>query len=384
MLSSYFYLELNNSADYLWLLAGVIVFIFLIIQLRYFLYLYLKTSKFKKKNVKSTTEPVSVIICARNEAENLKELLPSILNQFYPEFEVIVVNDASTDGTADVLAHFKQQYPQLYVTGIEPREGYSGGKKLAQTIGIKAAKFDQLVFTDADCKPASPNWIRHMQSNFLSQTEIVLGYGAHAPCKGLLNKWIRTDTVYIAMQYLGFALARKPYMGVGRNMAYRKELFFKNKGFASHLHIPSGDDDLFVNETTNKYNTTVELHPESFTYSRPAPSWQKWMLQKRRHLGTSNAYKKSTKRLLVLELITRELFFLLSAVMLIFGNLQAYVLIFLFIRTVVFGIVFKLLMKRLKERNLLLFSFLYDLIWPFVGAYLMISSTLKKNPTKWK
>lgn len=384
MLSPYFNLELNNPVDYLWLSAGVILFFSLIIQLRYLLFVYRKASKFKKKNVKSTTEPVSVIICARNEADNLREFLPTILNQFYPEFEVIVVNDASTDETAEVLAAMKQQYPQLYVTGIEPREGYSGGKKLAQTIGVKAAKFDQLLFTDADCKPASPNWIRLMQSNFLNQTEIILGYGAHAQEKGLLNKWIRTDTVYIAMQYIGYAVSKTPYLGVGRNMAYRKELFFRNKGFASHLHIPSGDDDLFVNETSNEYNTAVELHPESFTISKPAQNWRRWLLQKRRHLGTSKAYKKSTKRTLAIELISREVLYLLSIVMLIHGIFEAYVLIFLFIRTLVFGIVFKLLMKRLKERNLLLFSFFYDLTWPFVGAYLMITSTLKKNPTKWK
>ena len=278
----------------------------------------------------------------------------------------------------------KLQYPQLYVTGIEPREGSVGGKKLAQTIGIKAAKFDQLLFTDADCEPASPNWIRLMQSNFLNQTDIVLGYGAYSPQKGLLNKWIRTDTAYIAMQYLGFALIKKPYLGVGRNMAYRKDLFFKNKGFASHLHIASGDDDLFVNETSNEYNTSVELHPESFTYSAPEPTWRRWVLQKRRHIKTSHAYKKSTQKMLALEMLSRELFYILSITLLVLGKLQGYVLLFLFIRTIIFGFIFKLLMKRLKEKNLLLFSFLYDLIWPFIGAYLMITSTLRKNPTKWK
>ena len=90
-----------------------------------------------------------------------------------------------------------------------------------------------------------------MQSNFLHQTQIILGYGKYISEPGLLNKWIRTDTTYIAMQYLAMAIKGRPYMGVGRNMAYRKSLFFERKGFASHLNLASGDDDLFVNENAD-------------------------------------------------------------------------------------------------------------------------------------
>ena len=238
-------------------------------------------------------EPVSVIICARNEAEHLQRFLPSVLNQFYPEFEVIVVNDGSTDQTAEVLSGFKKQFSHLYITGIEQHRDYQQGKKLAQTIGIKAAHHDQLLFTDADCEPVNPNWIRHMQSNFLSQTQIVLGYGKYISEPGLLNKWIRTDTVYISMQYLGMALTKRSYMGVGRNMAYRRSLFFEKKGFASHLNLSSGDDDLFVNENSDHYNTVIEIHPESFTQSDPQKTLKQWFRQKKRHLTTSSRYKKS-------------------------------------------------------------------------------------------
>jgi biofilm PGA synthesis N-glycosyltransferase PgaC len=259
-----------------------------------------------------------------------------------------------------------------------------GGKKLAQTIGIKAAKFDQLLFTDADCYPVSPNWIRHMQSNFLNRTEIILGYGAYTADKGLLNKWVRTDTVFIAMQYFSFALLKKAFMGVGRNLSYRKTLFFKNKGFASHLNLASGDDDLFINETSNEVNTSIELHPESFTYSKAKTRWKYWIQQKRRHLSTSRIYKRANKTMLTKEILSREVFYFLSIGLLVFSKFEGYVLIILISRTIAFLIIFKLMMKRLKEQNLLLLSLIYDMFWPLMASYLMTTSKLKKKPTRWK
>ena len=384
MIINLFEFNLQTLSDWIWLSSGIVLVLALGIQLYCIFGVYLKLVVFKKKNVKSVTDPVSVIICARNEAENLRRFLPSILNQFYPEFEVIVVNDGSTDNTADVLAEIKNQYPQLYVTGIEHQENYPKGKKLAQTIGIKAAHHDQLLFTDADCEPASPNWIRQMQSNFLNQTEIVLGYGPYSPKKGLLNKWIRTDTMYIAMQYLSLAITKNPYIGVGRNMAYRRSLFFKNKGFASHLHLVSGDDDLFINETSTTFNTAIEVHPESFTYSEPSKSWKQWTRQKKRHLTTSKVYKKTHKRRLAIELISREIIYLLSILLLSLGFFQGYVILILVIRIAAFGVIYKLVMNRLKEKNLFLISFVYDFLWPILGAYLMTTNKLRKKPTKWK
>ena len=358
--------------------------LFFAIQLIFFFRFYNKIPSYKKKDFKTNSDPVSVIICAKNEAENLKKFLPSVLNQFYPEFEVIVVNDGSTDDTEEVLNEFRRIYPHLYVTGIEGKRGYISGKKVAQTLGIKAAKHDQLIFTDADCEPLSPNWIRHIQSNFMQKTQIVLAYGGYKPRKGFLNKWIRIDTVYNAMHYLSFALIGIPYSAVGRNLAYRRSLFFENKGFASHLHIASGDDDLFVSETANRYNTAVEIHPESFTSSEPKTRWSHWIRQKRRHYTTSFRYKKTHKRILSLELISREFFFLFGIILLIFWQLPGYVIIILLLREILFAITFKLVMNRLKERNLLLLSLIYDIIWPvFAGLLVLRNKIAPKNP-KWK
>lgn len=240
-------------------------------------------------------QPVSVIICAKNEALNLRKNLESVLNQKYPRFEVIVVNDCSWDETGTYLEETSKKYEHLKIVNIKEQEKYRHGKKFALTLGIKAAANDILLLTDADCMPAGPDWISKMSQHFTSGTEIVLGYGAMKHEPGFLNRLIRFDGFLIAMQYFSFALGGFAYMGVGRNLAYRKSLFFKTKGFANHYHIFSGDDDLFVNENANRRNTKIEYRPGSFTYSESRKSFGAWLKQKSRHLGTAGYYKTGDK-----------------------------------------------------------------------------------------
>ncbi len=211
--------------------------------------------------------PVSVVICAKNEEENLKANLPLILEQDYPLYEVIVVNDASTDNSMNVLMDLQQKYSHLRTSSIKENVHIRKGKKLALTLGLKAAKYDWVLLTDADCSVTGNKWLATMQRNFRKEAGIVLGYGGYRRNKGLLNMVIRYDTFFIALQYMGFALAGFPYMGVGRNLAYRKELFFRNKGFATHYELASGDDDLFVNEVARRDGTRIEIRSESHTRS---------------------------------------------------------------------------------------------------------------------
>lgn len=384
MIKQLFHIPLEDIGFWLWMLLAGIFLISFLIQNIYFFKFYSKLPSYKKLNYKTVTDPVSVIICAKNEAENLRRILPSIINQFYPKFEIIVVNDGSTDDTDEILAEFRNIYPNFYFTGIEGKPGNVSGKKVALTLGIKAAHYDQLVFTEADSEPLSPHWLRHMQSNFMQKTDIVLGYGGYKTMKGLLNKWIRTDTVYIAMQYLSFALKGIPYMGVGRNLAYRRSLFFANKGFASHLHIAPGDDELFINETSNRYNTSIEIDPDSFTLSEPKKTWKNWIRHKRRHYSASLKYKKSHKRLLSTEIISRLLFFTSGIILLSFWKMVAYVAIILLIREISFIILFKLVMKRLKERNILLLSLIYDIVWPVFAGFLLVRNKFATKTPKWK
>jgi len=251
----------------------------LVMQLFYWLRYYLKSSINISLPVEKKKPPVSVIICARNEASNLKEHLPAVLQQDYPDYEVIVVNDCSEDDSDMVLSELKLTYPHLKISTIKKDPLFHHNKKLAQIIGIKAAKNELLLFTDADCEPSSERWISLMTSHMRNEKSIVLGYGGYRPERGLLNSYIRYDTMFIAMQYLGMAMRGRPYMGVGRNLAYRKSLFLQGTGFSSHYHIASGDDDLFVNANANAVNTAVETGACSHTRSVPARSFSELFAQ---------------------------------------------------------------------------------------------------------
>lgn len=252
---------------------------------------YRRLAFHKRRKEKTNTDPVSIIICAKNEVLNLRKNLITILEQDYPEYEVIVVNDCSWDESGSFLDEMSKKYPHLKVVTIVEQEKYRHGKKFALTLGIKAAKYELLLMTDADCRAQNNGWCRKMQAHFNHGTEIVLGYGAYLKRKGLLNKLIRFDTFSIAVNYFSAALAGNAYMGVGRNLAYRKSLFFRSKGFARHNHLFSGDDDLFVNENATGTNTAIETDPDSFTLSEPKNTFNSWLKQKTRHLSTAGHYK---------------------------------------------------------------------------------------------
>ncbi|MFA6128029.1 MAG: glycosyltransferase [Bacteroidales bacterium] len=379
VLTDLFRITLDHWTDFLFLSIGGLTVIAWCIQLFYYFYFFLRIHRYRKVNEKQTPDPVSVIICAKNEADNLRKYLPDVLEQDYPEFQVIVVNDGSQDDTAMVLAEMEKKYKHLYVTRIEHTHPYPHAKKLAQTIGVKAARYDQLLFIDADCRPATRNWINCMQSNFLPKKEIVLGYGAYEKKKGLVNRFIRMDTLWTAQQYFSFAIRGIPYMGCGRNLAYRRSLFFNNKGFANQLHLQSGDDDLFVNQTASKTNTAVEFDPDSKTISEPMLTMNNWLRQKRRHLTAGFYYRTWHRFLIGLELISREYFYLSLIVLLSFWKFPGYLFLLLLVRWIIHLWIVKLTMNRLKEDGLWLFSLIYDLFMPAISGFLVMKTKLSKT-----
>jgi poly-beta-1,6-N-acetyl-D-glucosamine synthase len=327
--------------------------------------------------------PVSVIICARNEEKNLEKNLPSILLQDYPNFEVVVVNDCSVDDSHMILRGFSSLYHHLKVVTINEHERFKHGKKFAVTLGIKAAANDYLLFTDADCEPASKNWIELMQRHFRGETEIVLGYSPYKKYSGFLNKLIRFETIMTALNYFSFALAGKPYMGVGRNLAYTKSLFFKGKGFAAHMHIPSGDDDLFVNQNATADNVAIEIQPETHIHSEPETSFRSYFRQKLRHMGAGKAYKAEHKKMLSLQVGSAILFYV-SLVGLIFLGAQWWMLLaFYFLRLIVQLIVFYPVLKKLDSKDLIWWIPILDLIFNFYIIVLSIVSLFRKK-VKWK
>ena len=356
-----------------------------LIQLFYWLFFYLAPGLFKGSDKKNINEAVSVIICARNEAANLEKFLPSVLEQDYPSYEVIVVNDCSEDKTYDVLGELLVRYPHLKVSSINKDPKFTHNKKFAQFIGIKAASNEILIFTDADCKPESGNWLSLISSNFDEKTDIVLGYGGYLKEKGMLNAYIRFDSMFIAMQYIGMAIRGIPYMGVGRNLAYRRSLFFKNKGFGTHNHIISGDDDLFVNSVASKANTCVELTTGSFTRSVPAATASDFVKQKKRHFSTAKFYKKWHILLLFLEPFSRLLFYFLFALLVSVSPMWPYILAVFLGRLCVQIVVIAFAQKKFNENNLVIPSLIFDVFSPIVNLVLYFSSLSNNSGrNKWK
>ncbi len=354
-----------------------------LIQMLYLIVFFRRVAGVRDVLPAETAVPVSVVIAARNEYHHLLKHLPLILEQDYPSFEVVLVNDASEDETEEYLKEMVLKYKHLNVVNIRSNLNFFRGKKFPLGLGIKAAKHEWLLLTDADCFPNSTQWIREMQSNFTEKNAIVLGYGAYAPTKGLLSKFVRWETVHTAMQYFSFALAGHPYMGVGRNLAYRKSLFTKTKGFLSHYHISSGDDDLFVNQHAKRSNTAICLSPGSFTTSIPPRNFSEWARQKRRHLTTGRLYKTSDKFLLTGWPFSMLLF--VATVLFLGVKLfnPALLGLMLLIRQITFLVIFKKTMKRLAEKKLLLFSLWFELFFVFFFALLALINVFSRNH-KWK
>ncbi|NPA46410.1 MAG: glycosyltransferase [Chlorobi bacterium] len=256
-------------------------------------------------------EPVSVIIAAHNEAEALRRHLPAFFRQDYPDYQVVVIDDRSTDHTPEVLDEMKHAYgDRLHVVRVQPQEweSFRANKKFALTLGIKAARYDKLLFTDADCVPASEEWIARMSAGLQPPVDFVLGYGRYRREKGFLNTLIRFETLQTGIQYASFALRGLPYMGVGRNLAYRRSFFLERNGYGRFFSILSGDDDLFVNQHAGRDNTRLCLHPEAHTVSEPERTWRRWIRQKRRHLSTAPYYRTRHKMLLGFYALARFLF----------------------------------------------------------------------------
>jgi cellulose synthase/poly-beta-1,6-N-acetylglucosamine synthase-like glycosyltransferase len=353
-------------------------------QLLYAFVVHARLAFYKKGNdLKETNwSPLTVIIAARNESDNLYENLPLILDQDYPEFEVIVVNHQSTDDSSYLLNAYSRQYPNLKIIEVAKSNHLKPGKKLPITIGIKGAKYDFLVFTDADCKPISKNWLKHISQNLIEGKELVLGFSPYARKKGFVNKLIRFDTCWIGMNYLSMALARNPYMSVGRNLAYTKNLFESVNGFKSHYAIPSGDDDLFVQDAAKNNNYTISLNRESFTISEPHETFSGWIRQKTRHFSTSNHYKVFKRLLLGIYPLTLLIMYFSFIILLCDSEFRWLSLsLFLFTILIKWWIQGKCLKKLDGEKFipfLPFWDFFYALILP-----ILFYTTDKKETVKW-
>ena len=301
---------------------------------------------------------VSVIICAKNEAKRLETLIPKILNQNYPEFELLIVDDHSRDNTAQVLKFWQKKDPRVRsIPFIEPMTK-AMGKKAALSHGIDLASHDILLLTDADCIPSSEQWIELMTAPLLSNKSVVLGYGGYHKRPGVLNALIRFETTLTAGLFLGQAIAGQPYMGVGRNLAYRKDFFRAQNGFKSHEHIASGDDDLLINHGATANNSAVIIDPKAYTWSEPKQSWKSLFRQKRRHQTTAHFYRNSSKLFLSLYAGSILIFYFCALILGISLSASA--------------VVFQILISLIVLRSALLMSRLNPIFRQFHTADLVL------------
>lgn len=354
------------------------------IHLFFVLYTYSRLAfhKNSKEEIATSLPPVSVIIAARNESENLFQNLPFIMDQDYPEFEVIVINHQSIDDSEYILDAYVQQYKNLRITKVERNKHMKYGKKLPLTIGIRGAKYEHLLFTDADCRPASNQWMKSMVSRFNEKKQIVMGYGPYRQHKGFLNRFIRFDTAWIAMNYISFAKMRVPYMAIGRNLAYTKTAFDAANGFKSHYALSSGDDDLFIQDAAKKRNYTINIEPDSFCYSEPAKSWGKLFRQKARHYTTTEKYRVIKKWMLGIYPLTLLMFTASFVILLFDSNFRWMTLaVFLFVliwKWVVLGKAF----KRLQASKFIVWMPVWDLMYAIITPVLYYSID-KTDTKKW-
>ncbi|NQT77684.1 MAG: glycosyltransferase [Bacteroidetes bacterium] len=354
-----------------------------IVQMIYFWVFYSRLAFYKKRDDKTTDEPVSVVICAKNEYYKLKMNLPLILEQDHPSFEVVVVNDNSQDDSLELLEDMAREHSNLKIVNLSQDLNFFQGKKFPLSLGIKSASNDILLLTDADCRPSSKDWIKNMSGKFRGEKEIVLGYGGYERKRNLINYIIRYETLWVAIQYLSFSLAGRTYMGVGRNMLYSKSLFYRNKGFSSHYTVASGDDDLFINSVANRKNVAIEIAHGSHTISAPKTSFSSWIIQKRRHLTTWKYYRGRFKRLLGLWSVSQIIFLALFVILLILGYNMVYIAGLFILRFFSHLMITKKSMNKLNEKELLLISPLAELFLVILYPVLSLVNMFSKAD-KWK
>jgi glycosyltransferase involved in cell wall biosynthesis len=372
--------QISNALFYF----ELVFFIAVGVQLVYFILFLIAFSR-RQANRQSgeVLPPVSVVVCAHDELENLKELVPLLLAQDHTNFEVIVVNDRSNDATRDWLLAETQQHARLRMVNVEQTPSHINGKKYALTLGIRAAQHEWIALTDADCRPHSAQWLRQLVGQTDDTAAFVLGYSPYQKKPGLLNAFIQFETMMTALQYLGLALVNMPYMGVGRNMAYRKSLFMHSKGFNDLLSLTGGDDDLFVNRHATAANVRVALGRDALVTSIPKSTVGEFFQQKVRHLAAGKKYKAGHRLLLGVFMLSWCASWWLGIALLVVST-QAYAVAgFLLARVICVHITLPIAAKRFGDTieigSILLLDFLYTIYYLTTGT-----TALTTRKIKWK
>lgn len=369
------------------LTPGYIIFITLLlftaVLLFYYFYFFARLVFFKPRPRKMMQQhPVSIVVCGKDEARNFAKNIPGLIFQEYAtSHQILVVNDNSVDDSKFILQELNTRYGGLTILNLQQNAQHIPGKKYPLSMGIREAVHEILLLTDADCVPATEFWLQKMQEPYEDGADIVLGYGAYHKHPGFLNKVIRYETFHSALQYLSYALAGHPYMGVGRNLSYKKSLFLNNKGFSGINHLPGGDDDLFINKVATAGNTAIVIDPAAHTLSSPKRTWKEWKYQKNRHFSTSKYYKLKHQILLGLYSLSHFLFYFLIIACCIWFDWRIGLGI-LMGKSLIQQLVFANVMKKLNEPDLRKWVLVMDL-WMICYYLLFAPMLIKKEKKTW-
>jgi glycosyltransferase involved in cell wall biosynthesis len=368
-------------------MLNIIFYLFIgvaVLQLVYYLVIFGKFAFAKPQTANPKRIPISVIVCAKNEAEKVKAFVPLLAQQDYPDFEIVLIDDASSDETLDLFEEFERQYSNIRLVKVENNEAFWGNKKYALTLGIKAAQKEYLLFTDADCYPSSKDWISQMSSQFTMSKTIILGYGGYEKIKNsLLNKIIRFDNMLTATQYFAWAKAGMPFSGEGRNLAYKKEEFFKVNGYIDHMSIRTGEDALFLNQAATKKNTAICYTPGSFTYCEPKKTFSAWRTQKRRQVYTAKFFRLSHKIQLRLYFLSQLLFFILAIALLALQFNWMFIVPVIGVRYIASWTTLGYSAAKLKEKDTVYWYPVIEIILIFTQLNVFFTNLFSK-PVHWK
>ena len=337
-------------------------------------------------------EPVSIVVCARDAYERLVELIPVLLSQDYPNFEVVVVNDCSDDETEEYLKDLERRESRIKPVQLRQHLNFFNGKKFPLSMGIKSASYDLMVLTDADCMPTDSQWLRSVASCYGEATEVVVGYCRYRRTGGLLNVLMRFDALQEGLMYLSATLAGKPYMGVGRNLSYRQRLFFENKGFTSHYTMAAGDDDVFVDQVATKRNARAHIDAEHTVECTATGSAATWLRERSQRYSTISMHKSGARAFAATHYWSQFLFYACFIALFFLPPAFSFqtetpyavyyfpVLAGLFLlRYVTQLFIYRGASRRLGEHGLLPGLILWDFIFAFLTPMLRISGRLGKR-----
>ena len=355
-----------------------------VLQLVYYLGIFGKFAFAKPQTVTPKRLPVSIMVCAKNDAEKVKTLIPLLIAQNYPDFELVLIDNASSDDTLDIFEAFEKQYKNIRLVKVENNEAFWGNKKYALTLGIKAARKEYLLFIDAHCYPASADWLTNMASQFTMSKTIVIGYSAYEKVKGsFLNKIIRYDALVMATQRFAWAKAGNPYSGDGRNLAYKKEEFFSRNGYINHMNVRVGEDALFINDAATKKNTAICFTPDSFTYSNARTTFKEWATDKNKALYTASFFKPFDKLQLKTYIFLQAAFFILAIALAVLQFNWMFLVPVIVVRYIAGWITMAQSATRLNEKDTAYWFPVMEIILIFTQLYVYTANLFSKK-AHWK